>query len=129
MLSLREKLNSVRAEIRAIDKLELASDVRNQKNEEAQMLAGALLDAESRIGEILKSVEHRGGSSNRSVRGGTSNPLPIHINKKQSHQFQILANNKDIVEQVKAEAIENDDLPTRTEVLRLLINFIEKKQF
>lgn len=36
----REKLQSVRAEIRAIDHLTLAKDVRAQKLSEAQMLSG-----------------------------------------------------------------------------------------
>lgn len=48
----REKLKSVRAEIRAIDQLTLATDVREQKLAEAQMLSGALLDAERKIGEF-----------------------------------------------------------------------------
>lgn len=52
----REKLTSVRAEIRAISKLELAEEVREQKREEAQMLAEALLDAEVRIGDLLKQI-------------------------------------------------------------------------
>ena len=47
----REKLVSVRAEIRAINKLDLATVVREQKKEEATMLAGALLDAEVKIGD------------------------------------------------------------------------------
>ena len=52
----REKLVAVRANIRAIEKLELAEDVRNQKQKEAQMLGEALLDAETRIGELLKLI-------------------------------------------------------------------------
>ena len=39
----REKLVSVHAEIRAIDKLELAQEVRDQKRDEARMLSEALL--------------------------------------------------------------------------------------
>jgi len=57
----REKLISVKAEIRAIEKLELATGVREQKKEEAQLLAGALLDAEARIGEILKRIPKQPG--------------------------------------------------------------------
>ena len=52
----REKLTSVRAEIRAIDRLNLAEEVRNQKKEEAQMLSEALLDAEVKIGDLLKQI-------------------------------------------------------------------------
>ena len=52
----REKLTAVRAEIRAIEKLELAEEVRQQKREEARMLGEALLDAEVRIGELTKRI-------------------------------------------------------------------------
>ena len=44
--------------------------------------------------------------------------LPQGITKQQANKFRTLAENKDVIEQVKAEAKENDDLPTRTEVLR-----------
>lgn len=52
----REKLTAVRAEIRAIEKLELAEEVRKQKRDEARMLGEALLDAEVRVGEILRGT-------------------------------------------------------------------------
>lgn len=60
----REKLTAVRANIRAIDKLQLAEDVREQKKEEAQMLAEALLDAEVRIGDLLKQIPKAQGKRN-----------------------------------------------------------------
>ena len=52
----REKLMSVRAEIKAINKLQLAQEVRDQKRDEARMLAEALLDAEVRLGELFKQM-------------------------------------------------------------------------
>lgn len=52
----REKLVSVRAEIRAIDKLNLAQEVRDQKKEECLMLSEALLDAEVKLGDLLKQI-------------------------------------------------------------------------
>lgn len=52
----REKLTAVRAEIRAIEKLELAEEVRKQKRDEARMLSEALLDAEVRVGELTKRI-------------------------------------------------------------------------
>jgi N6-adenosine-specific RNA methylase IME4 len=113
----REKLVSVRAEIRAIDKLELATEVKEQKKEEASMLAGALLDAEAKIGEIIKKIDMT-PSKRASGAGSSLRSLPQGITHKQSSAFQTLADNLDIIEQVKAEAKENDDLPTRTEVLR-----------
>ena len=114
----REKLISVKAEIRAINKLELAADVREQKKEEATMLAGALLDAEAKLGDMIKKIDIKTEPSSGGRFGGSKKILPKGISHKQSHYFQTLADNKDIIEQVKAEAEDNDDLPTRTEVLK-----------
>ena len=52
----REKLVAVRAEIRAIDKVGLAKEVRQQKLKEAQDIADAVLDAEVKIGELMEKV-------------------------------------------------------------------------
>ncbi|MBV4417432.1 hypothetical protein [Clostridium tyrobutyricum] len=181
----REKLTSVKAEIRAIDKLNLATEVRDQKKQECSMLAEALLDAETRLGDLLKQIpktknqytgkmvvrtatnnqkprtdlssSHRceelkrtnqyrsamdsGVDSSREIdsshccemskgmvsdTGAPKFEKPKHevikelgFNKDQANRFEILANNKDLVEKVKNEARENDDLPTRTRVLEL----------
>lgn len=137
----REKLISVKAEIRAIDKVQLARDVRDQKRSEAQMLSEALLDAEVRLGEMLKAVPKAPGGrpektmdtavhsferieTHRTDAKSFSRPkheviAELGFSQKQAQRFETLANNKDLVEQVKAEARENDDLPTRSQVLSL----------
>lgn len=121
----REKLNSVRAEIRAIDKLHLAEEVRNQKREEARMLSEAILDAEARLGDLLKQIPKEKNQYS-SARDSTVPSKPkkevikdLGLSKKQAERFETLADNKDFVEQVKQEARENDDLPTRTRVIDL----------
>ena len=55
----REKLIAVKTEIRAITKLKLAEDVYKQKQDESKMLSEALLDAETRLGELfnVSSIE------------------------------------------------------------------------
>lgn len=108
----REKLVAVRAEIRAIDKIGLAQEVHNQKLDEAQDLASALLDAEVKMGELLEGLADPTAS-----RAGMRQ-LPDGITHKQSHYFQAMAAHPGIVEQVKAEAVENEDLPTRASVLQ-----------
>jgi 16S rRNA G966 N2-methylase RsmD len=121
----REKLTAVRAGIRAIEKLGLAKDVREQKKGEAQMLAEALLDAEVRIGEILERMPKAQGArtelSNSAVTKFETKEAAaqeLGFGKMQVSRFETLARNKDLVEQVKQEARENDDLPTRTAVLQ-----------
>lgn len=52
----REKLNAVRAEIRAIEKVGLAKEVHEQKLLEAQEIAEAVLDAEVKVGELTARI-------------------------------------------------------------------------
>ena len=127
----RDKLNMVRAGIRALDKLDVAEGVRKQKREEAQMLAEALLDAEVRIGEILEKMPKAQGKHWEEKRESKGNSAvtstfetkeqaakQLGFDKMQVSRFQTLAQNKDLVEQIKHEAREADDLPTRTAVLQ-----------
>lgn len=129
----REKLTAVRANIRAIDKLQLAEEVREQKKEEAQMLAEALLDAEVRIGDLLKQIPKASGGDRKSSKIKNDSGVDFEktetkketierlgFNQKQAERFETLSSNKDVVEQVKAEARENEDIPTRTRVLQLV---------
>lgn len=119
----REKLTSVRAEIRAINKLDLAGEVREQKKEEATMLAGALLDAEVKIGELTSKLPKAQGVrtdlqlSDTAV-GKSEHDIVKKLGERNIQRFQQMAEHQDIVEQVKSEARDNDDLPTRTEVLK-----------
>lgn len=126
----REKLSSVRAEIRAIDKVQLAEEVRNQKRDEARMLSEALLDAEVQLGDLLKKIPKDTsfrGNQHSKVNGQhcpSSTPKKevvkgLGFSEKQAQRFETLADNKDLVEHVKQEARDNDDLPTRTRVIDL----------
>lgn len=135
----REKLASVRAEIRAINKLQIAEEVRNQKKEEAQLLAEALLDAEVKLGELFQALPRATNqykiasntvvtSKNKKWQSNSNVTLPktkeevtneMGFDKMTVSRFETLAKNKDLVEQVKQEARENDDIPTRTQVLSL----------
>lgn len=113
----REKLTAVRAEIRAIQKLELAEEVRQQKMEEARMLSEALLDAEVRIGESTKLIpkgsgrpqkisdssvtNFQGNSQNKSNTDDIVNQTKeqtineMGFNKKQISRFETLASQKE----------------------------------
>ena len=127
----REKLTAVRAEIRAIDRVQLAKEVRQQKQDEARMLSEALLDAEKRIGELTKAIPKgtNGGANqygakptslSNKQKSKTEVITDLGFTPKQVERFEILADNPDIVEQVKQEARENDDIPTRTRVIDIV---------
>lgn len=122
----RERLISVRAEIRAIDKLGLARDVREQKLAEAQAIAEAVLDAEVRIGELFAELpKNKVGRPSQIIDSTVDNfPMKSEVireagfSQKQAERFQTMAAHPETVEQVKAEARENDDIVTREQVIR-----------
>lgn len=129
----REKLVAVRAEIRAIDKVGLAQEVRAQKLAEAQDISEAVLDAEVRIGELTskmpKATRGTGGNRYQSAPVRENNTDVIFSKPKseaiqdsgftpmQISRFQTLAAHPDIVAEAKAEAREKDEIVSRTSVL------------
>ena len=132
----REKLVAVRAEIRAIEKVGLAEEVRKQKMVEAQEIAEAVLDAETKLGELMAKVPkatggqpfQRKSTMDSGVQSRPQTKADI-IEKagftpKQVQRFETLAKNPDIVEQAKAEARENDDIVSRS----LVLNMVKSKK-
>lgn len=135
-LLMREKLVSVRAEIRAIDKAKLAKEVRDQKKEEARMISEALLDAEMKLGDFIRTLPKKPGkrtdlqphlsteekSSHRESAEKSKQEVieDLGISKMQAERFETLSKNKDLVELAKVQARENDDIPTRTQVLNMV---------
>ena len=119
----REKLVSVRAEIRAIEKVGLAHEVRQQKLTEAQDIAEAVLDAEVRIGQLMAQVPKQNTHNRAAVRPNTDVKSKTEVIKNmgftpmQVSRFEALAAHPEIVEQAKAEARENDDIVTRSAAL------------
>ena len=131
----REKLVAVRAEIRAIEKVGLAYEVRKQKLSEAQDIADAVLDAEVRIGELMKDTPKSSGGDRRSESFKSDSNVTFENKSKTerlreagfagsdekikqiAHRFETLAKHPEIVAQAKAEARENDDIVSRSLVL------------
>ena len=127
----REKLVAVRAEIRAIEKVGLAEEVRKQKKAEAQEIAEAVLDAEVKIGELMASVQGAQGQRTDLQLGGNGAPKSkkqvvkdLGFEETQIKRFETLAKNPDIVEQAKAEARESDDIVSRS----LVLNMVKSKK-
>lgn len=136
----REKLVAVRAEIRAIEKVGLAEEVRKQKLEEAQAISEAVLDAEVRIGELMAKIPKASHDRGNQYTGGKTTAVSdsqqtkteiiknAGFTPKQAERFQTLAKHRDIVEQAKAEARENDDIVSRSLVLNMVKSKKKEKQ-
>lgn len=124
----REKLVAVRAEIRAIDKVGLAQEVRAQKLAEAQDIAEAVLDAEVRIGELMREVpKATTNHKNPDLEIDTGVDFlkkkaqvikDAGFTQKQAERFQTIAAHPDSVAQAKAEARDNEEIVTRSSVLQ-----------
>jgi len=122
----KERLKARQAEIRAYDKIDYAENAKAAVKENAQNEADTLLDAESKLGELLAVIppkRHGLGS-----KGGTSPTLPKTITKKESHYAQTISSNPEIVEQVKAKAREEGTLPTTAEVVKAVKKKTLKKK-
>lgn len=61
VLVIPDKISSVKSEIHAMTKLDLAKEVVEQKKEELQMLTEAYVDATVRLGDLTKQIEKKQG--------------------------------------------------------------------
>ena len=127
----RDKLQAVRAEISAIKKVGLASEVLEQKRAEAQEIAELVTLSEMRMGEMLSEIPKASGGDhgNQHTGGKKSIDAPfaktkadtiadIGISRDAAKRYQQMAAHPEIVEQAIAEARENDDIVSRASVLR-----------
>ena len=128
MIVAQEKVKAVKAEIRAIQKLNLAKEVYAQKMEEQRRLQEVILLAYQRMGEITQEMPTAPGQ--RTDR----EPLPtsgMRLEKTKSQAIQDLgfstsqvsrmeqmASHPDIVAEVIAESQAGETEATQTEVLR-----------
>ena len=118
----REKLVAVRAAIRAIDKVGVAQEVRKQKLKEGQEIGEAVLDAEVRIGELMRDVPKAKNQYALPTDGQSKTDVfeNMGFTHSQVQRFETLAAHPEIVAQAKAEARENDTIVTRADVLEIV---------
>lgn len=120
----REKLNAVRAEIRAIEKVGLAKEVHEQKLQEAQEIAEAVLDAETKIGELTAQMQKASNqyAKDNGVHSTKAQQLEqIGISEKQKQRFETLARHPETVEKAKADARAEGRIVTRQDVLKRIV--------
>lgn len=124
----REKLVAVRAEIRAIDKVGLAREVHDQKLEEAQEISEAVLDAEMRMGELLKAAKlHGGDRHSKEFQGHSGRTLKeMGLTKNLSSAYQLMANDPETVKRVQEEARKKGEVASRSDVVHEIVR--KKKQ-
>lgn len=119
-----EKLNAVKAEMRAIKKLNLADAVLQQKQNEAQELSEMVLYAQMRIGELTAALPKK--SAGRPPKN-TPDPwenfqskadalAKAGISDKRASEYERLAAHPELVEQAIADARDKGDVASRSAV-------------
>jgi len=124
----QEKLKSVKAEIRAIRRLNMAKEVYDQKVEEQARLQELTLLAYQRMGEITREIPTSAGgrpSAKKSPSAGTgcerSKSQAIHdlgLSTSQIGRMEQIADHPDVVAAVIAASRAGQAKATQTEVLR-----------
>ena len=123
----REKLEAVKAEIRAIQKVGLAKEVLEQKKTEAQEIAELVTMSEMQIGRMMKEIpkatpnnnpHHEFVQKDNLVKPKAEVVRELGFTPKQTAQFQQMADHETQVREAIAEARENDDIVSRSAVMR-----------
>ena len=112
--------------IKGFDQLKMTEAQRKRTLQDGQEAGEMLLDIETRIGELAYEVERTKpipmATPSGSLIGTKSSGKPLKherlgMTEKRMKQSQIISKHPDIVERVKAQARENEDIPTRTAVV------------
>lgn len=117
----KERLKAHQAKIRAIEKVGMAEAARKAALQDGQDAGQAVIYAEARLGELLKGIPKPKFDAviNGSLRG-TTETLPVGINKKMSHQAQTIASNPDKVQAAIEKAIQEEKIPTPDYVYKVI---------
>jgi hypothetical protein len=114
--------------------LHLAEEDRKSRLADGQAIGEALLDIEVKIGQMLPSAKDAVKTGRRGKGHGTGGVpvLPVGYRHKDGEKKAVnaraLAANPHIVEKIKAEARENEDIPTKTAVItRIKLDALKKK--
>lgn len=118
----REKLVSVRAAIRAIEKVKLAQEVRQQKLLEAQDIADAVLDAEVRIGELTSRIPKASsgnGSNQYNQHTGAKKDTAVHFSEPPQPAAPIVTEPQPAAPQPpKAQPVKPEPKQTKADVIK-----------
>lgn len=117
----KSRLNAYMLKLKTVNKLSIAQEIRDQTLSETQELANALIAAEKRIGELLLSIPKSSGqyaeSKNRPMSKNTV-AKEMGYSKDDVSDYQQMAKNPEIVQKVIADALENGEVVTKSQVLK-----------
>lgn len=124
-----ERIQALRAEIRAIKKVSLAKEVYEQKLAEAQEIGQVTVEAAQKMGELLLQIQKHQGNSSRDIeeyKTKTEVTSEMGMTKDQVSQYQQMAQNPEAVQAAIQKAIENGDVVSRSQVMKEIREMKEK---
>jgi hypothetical protein len=119
-------VNAYRGLIKHLNDLPLSLEEKQSRLKDGQDAGKALLMIEARIGELLPTAEEarknavggtRVGPDGTTRKGGGVSTLPPGISSKQAQRARAISTHPHEVAEAIDEAIENEDIPTKTAVL------------
>lgn len=121
-----ERIQALRAEIRAIKKVHLAKEVYEQKLAEAQEIGQITVEAAQKMGELLLQIQTAQGkrtdltsvTNDTEVKTKTQITQEMGMSHKQVLDYQQMAQNPEAVQAAIAKAIENGDVVSRNQVMK-----------
>ena len=111
MLFTEERIKSMRAEIRVIQKLNVAKEIELQKRRELQDVADAMIDAQVVIGKLTKLIP-KSTPKSLSPTAGLNKTETIHdigLSKQRVSEYERMADHPESVEQVKTAAHKSNE--------------------
>lgn len=121
-----ERIQALRAEIRAIKKVNLAKEVYEQKLAEAQEIGQITVEAAQKMGELLLQIQKQSGRPKENNFSTYDEKLKtkgeitaeMGMTPNQVSQYQQMAQNPEAVQAAIAKAIENGDVVSRNQVMK-----------
>lgn len=116
-----ERVQALRAQIRAIKKVNLAKEVYEQKLAEAQEIGQITVEAAQKMGELLLQIQkHQGHSSqyHEEYKTKTEITSEMGMSRNQVSQYQKMAQNPEAVQAAIQKAIDNGDVVSRNQVMK-----------
>ena len=124
-----ERVQALRAQIRAIKKVNLAKEVYEQKLAEAQEIGQITVEAAQKMGELLLQIQKASGGINQYNKEEKSTITEksktkaeviseIGIERHAANDYQQMAQNPEAVQAAIQKAIENGDVVSRNQVMK-----------
>lgn len=131
----KAKLNAYMVKLQAVNRLSVAQEIRDQTLKETQEISTALIAAEQRIGELLLAIPKASGARTdlqtsspyrEEVKTKSETIKEMGYGKNEAADYQQMAKNPEVVQQVIDQAIANGKVMTKAMVMKEIKHYKNK---